>query len=166
VSLALILGFAVLLFLLALSLLFSRWPAWMKTLLVLGVTGLYFFGYEAVREIWGVPTPESLPPRFVMLAAAVDEPAGQKPGSIFLWVSEIVEGRTGLVPRAYRVPYSKNLHTQIDEGIKRGKDGASQMGTAEIKVVGNKRGGSLLKPGSDEQEIKIRDMPSPQLPEK
>ncbi len=165
-SLALILGFSVLLALLALALLWSRWPAWMKTLLVIGVSVFYFYGYGAVRDIWGVPSDEPLPPRFVMLAAAVDEPSTKTSGSIFMWISEIVEGRVGLAPRAYRVKYSKDLHNQIDEGVRRGKDGVSQMGTADIKTYGNKRGVGWLKPGSDEQEIKIRDLPSPQLPEK
>ncbi len=165
-SLALILSFATLLLLLALALLWSRWPAWLKTLLVLSVTLLYFVGYDAVRAIWGVPSEEPLPERFVMLAAAVDEPSTKTSGSVFMWVSEIVEGRTGLAPRAYRVKYSKELHGQIDEGLRRSRDGVSQMGTAEIKAPGNKRGLGWLKPGNDEQEVKIRDLPSPQLPEK
>ncbi len=166
-SLAIVLAFAVLLILLALSLLWSRWPAWLKGLLVVGVTGFYFYGHEAVREIWGIPSQEPLPQRFVMLAAAVDEPTGKTSGWVFMWVSEIVEGRTSLAPRAYRLHYTKELHSQIDESLKRSKDGVSQMGTAEIKVVGNnRRGMGWLLPGNDEQEIKIRDLPSPQLPEK
>ncbi len=165
-SLALILSFAALALLLALALLWSRWPAWLKMLLALSVTLLYFVGHDAVRAIWGVPSEEPLPERFVMLAAAVDEPSTKNSGSVFMWVSEIVEGRIGLAPRAYRVKYSKELHGQIDEGLRRSRDGVSQMGTAEIKAPGNKRGLGWLKPGNDEQEVKIRDLPSPQLPEK
>jgi hypothetical protein len=165
-SLALIIAFAALLLLLLLALLWSRWPAWMKTLLIVGVTVLYFYGHEAVRAIWGVPSDEPLPPRFVMLAAAVDEPTTKGAGSIFLWVSEIVEGRTGLSPRAYRVKYSKELHNEVDLGLRRSKDGVSQMGTADLKNAGNRRGLGWLIPAADEQEVKIRDLPSPQLPEK
>ena len=164
-GLALVLSFAALLLLILLALLWSRWPGWLKGVLVLGVTGLYFFGNDAVHQIWGVPSVDALPERYVMLAAAVDEPAGKTPGSIFMWVSESREGVKKLEPRAYRVPYSKELHAQIDAGVRKGRDGISQMGTAEAKA-GNARGVGWLKPGSDEQEIKIRDMPSPQLPEK
>ncbi len=164
-GLALVLSFAALLLLILLALLWSRWPGWLKGVLVLGVTGLYFFGNDAVHQIWGVPSVDALPERFVMLAAAVDEPAGKAPGSIFMWVSEPREGVKKLEPRAYRVPYTKELHAQIDAGVRKGRDGISQMGTAEAKA-GNARGVGWLKPGSDEQEIKIRDMPSPQLPEK
>ena len=164
-GLALVLSFAALLLLILLALLWSRWPGWLKGALVLGVTGLYFFGNDSVHQIWGVPSVDALPERFVMLAAAVDEPAGKTPGSIFMWVSEPREGVKKLEPRAYRVPYTKELHAQIDAGVRKGRDGISQMGTAEAKA-GNARGVGWLKPGSDEQEIKIRDMPSPQLPEK
>ena len=164
-GLALVLSFAALLLLILLALLWSRWPGWLKGVLVLAVTGLYFFGNDAVHQIWGVPSIDALPERFVMLAAAVDEPAGKAPGFIFMWVSEPREGVKKLEPRAYRVPYSKELHAQIDAGVRKGRDGISQMGTAEAKA-GNARSVGWLKPGSDEQEIKIRDMPSPQLPEK
>lgn len=165
-TLALVISFAVLLGLAVSALLWSAWPAWSKALLALGVGVFSFYGHGAVLELGGLPTNEPLPPRFLMLAAAVDEPVGNHGGSIFLWVSEIVEGRSGLAPRAYRLRYSKNLHTQVDEGLKRSKDGVAQMGTSEVKQPGNKLGLGWLKPGADEQEIKIRDLPSPQLPEK
>lgn len=165
-GLALVLSFAALLLLILLALLWSRWPGWMKGVLVLAVTTLYFYGNDAVHQIWGVPSSDALPERFVMLAAAVDEPAGKNPGSIFMWVSVPREGLNNkLEPRAYRVPYTKELHSQIDQGVRKGRDGISQMGTAEAKA-GNARGAGWLKPGNDEQEIKIRDLPSPQLPEK
>jgi hypothetical protein len=165
-SLALTLSFAVLLGLAVLALLWSPWPVWSKGLLAVGVAAFSFFGHEAVRELGGLPSNEPLPPRFLMLAAAVDEPTSRGGGSIFMWVSEIVEGRSGLAPRAYRVKYTKNLHAQIDEGLKRTKDGVAQMGTAEVKLTGGRSGLGWLKPGADEQEVKIRDLPSPQLPEK
>jgi hypothetical protein len=68
-------------------------------------------------------------------------------------------------PRAYQLPYTRKLHMQVEEGIKKGRDGISQLGTAEAKA-GNGRGLGWLRPGNDEQEIKISDLPSPQLPEK
>lgn len=165
-ALTVIAGFSVLLALAALALLWSHWPAWSKVLLAIGVTGFSFFGHHAVRELGGLPSQEPLPARFLMLAAAVDEPTSKGAGTIFLWVSEIVEGRSGLAPRAYRVPYTKNLHSQVDEGLKRSKDGVAQMGTSEVKQAGQRGGYGWLKPGADEQEIRIRDLPSPQLPEK
>ncbi len=165
-GLSVVLAFAALLLLLALALLWSRWPAWLKAVLLLAVTGLYFYGNEAIHGIWGVPSADALPERFIMLASAVDEPAGRNAGSIFLWVSVPREGAANrLEPRAYRVPYTKELHQQIDIGLRKGRDGISQMGTADAKP-GNARALGWLKPGNDEQEIKLSDLPSPQLPEK
>jgi hypothetical protein len=39
------------------------------------------------------------------------------------------------------------------------------MGTAEAKP-GDGKGSGWLKPGNDEQEVKIMDLPTPQVPEK
>jgi len=165
-SLSLILSYAVLLLLVACALLWSRWPVWMKTVVVAGVTVLYFYGHAAVHSIWGVPSADALPERFLMLSAVVREPSARDPGSLYLWVSEMREGESPHEPRAYRLPYTKALHAQIDEGLKRGRDGISQMGTARRKL--DKPGGGAfgLEPGADEQEIKIKDLPVPELPEK
>lgn len=164
-SLSIILGFAAVLFVTVLALIWSHWPAWLKGVLVTAVTVLYFFGHEAVHSIWGIPSTDALPPKFVMLAAVVQEPTNKTPGLLYLWVSKISDNGPTLEPRAYQLPYSRKLHTQIDEGIKKGRDGVSQVGTAEVKA-GNGRGMGWLRPGNDEQEIKISDLPSPQLPEK
>ena len=164
-SLSRILSFAALLFVTLLALVWSRWPGWLKGVLIAGVTAMYFFGHEAVHSIWGVPSSDALPPKFVMLAAVVQEPNAKTAGKLYLWVSKIEDKGPVLEPRAYQLPYSRNLHKQIDEGIKKGKDGISQVGTAEVKA-GNGKGLGWLTPGNDEQEIKISDLPSPQLPEK
>ncbi len=164
-SLSIILSFAALLFVTLLALVWSRWPAWLKGVLIAGVTVMYFFGHEAVHGIWGVPSTDALPPKFVMLAAVVQEPTAKTEGKLYLWVSKIEDKGPVLEPRSYQLPYSRSLHKQIDDGIKKGKDGISQVGTAEVKA-GNGKGLGWLTPGNDEQEIKISDLPSPQLPEK
>ena len=164
-SLSIILGFSALLFVTLLALLWSRWPSWLKGVLVVGVTVMYFYGHDAVHSIWGIPSTDALPPRFVMMSAVVQEPTPKREGILYLWVSPLADNGPVLEPRAYRVPYSRKLHTQIDEGIKKGQSGIGQMGTAEPKP-GLGRGLGFVRPGNDEQEIKIRDLPSPQLPEK
>ena len=163
-TLSLILAYAVLLLLVALALLWSHWPHWLKGLLVVAVTVLYFFGHDVAHSLAGTPSTDALPERFVMLGAVVDEPTRKSSGALYLWVSPLEEGAT-MQPRAYKVAYSRRLHEYINDGIKKGRDGVSQMGTAEAKA-GAGRGLGWLRPGNDEQEIKIRDLPVPQLPEK
>lgn len=163
-TLAVVLSFIALLFLLVLALLWSRWPGWLKGLLVVAVTGFYFYADDAVHAMWGWPASDALPERFVLLAAVIDEPTTKSPGALYVWVNAIENGKPAAQPRAYKLAYAKDLHSLLNEGIKKSRQGVSQMGTAAPKP--GKRGLAWLRPGSDEQEIKIRDLPVPQLPEK
>lgn len=163
-TLPLTLSFAALLFIAALALLWSHWPAWMKGLMVTGVTVFYFFANTVVHEMWGWPSGDALPARFVLLAAVIDEPTAQQPGGLYVWVNALDEGKLGARPRAYQLPYSKDLHALLNEGMKKVREGVSQLGTSEPKP--GKAGASWLRPGSDEQVVKLRDLPVPQLPEK
>lgn len=163
-TLTLVICFAVLALLLVLALLYARWPGWLKGLLVLGVSGFYFFADTAVHDMWGWPTSDALPERFALLAAVIEEPSNKSPGALYVWVNAIENGKPAAQPRAYRLPYTKDLHSLLNEGMKKARQGVSQMGTATPKA--GKRGFAWLRPGNDEQEVKIRDLPTPQLPEK
>jgi hypothetical protein len=162
--LPLVLAFAALVLLCTLALVWSRWPAWLKTLLVAASTLLYFLGNDVVHEMWGWPSADALPERFVLLAAVIDEPTKKSDGGLYVWVNGLKDGKPDSLPRAYRLPYSKDLHALLNEGLKKTRQGVSQMGSAEPKR--GPTGWAWLRPGSDEQVIKIRDLPVPQLPEK
>lgn len=164
-TLTLIIAFAIFVFLFTLAIVFSGWPGWLKGALTLGVCAFYFYGYQAVFSLLGNPSSDALPARFLLIAAVVEEPRPKQPGALYLWLTPIEEGKESLNPRAYKLPYMRALHEKINEGMKKGKQGISQMGTAEIKA-GNGKGSSWLNPGADEQEIKILDLPAPQVPEK
>ncbi|MDO9313615.1 MAG: hypothetical protein Q7T97_03590 [Burkholderiaceae bacterium] len=163
-TLALILSFSALALLCVLALLWSRWPAWLKGILVVGVTVFYFYADSVVHQLSGWPSPDALPERFVLLAAVIEEPSAKTDGALYVWANAIENGKPAAQPRAYRLPYSKDVHSMLNEGIKKVRQGVSQMGTSEPKV--GKGGTSWLRPGNDEQVVKIRDLPVPQLPEK
>jgi hypothetical protein len=163
-TLPILLSFCLLLALCVFALLWSRWPGWLKAFLVTGVSVFYFYANTVVHDIWGFPSTDALPERFVLLAAVIEEPAKSKPGALYVWVNAIDNGKPTALPRAYSLPYTKDLHSLLNEGMKKIRQGVSQMGSSEPKV--GKRGLSWLRPGSDEQNIKIRDLPVPQLPEK
>ena len=160
----LLLAYCAILALLVLALLWSRWPAWMKALLVVGVTVLYFWGDDVVHNLSGWPTPDALPERFALLAVVIEEPSAKTAGALYLWVNAIDKGKPVPQPRAYKLAYTKDLHALLNESMKKARQGISQMGTTEPKA--GKRGIGWLRPGADEQAVKIRDMPAPQLPEK
>ncbi len=163
-TLPIILSFAALLLLCLLALLQSRWPAWLRGLLVLGVSAFYFYADSAVHTLWGWPSGDALPERFVLLAAVIEEPTAKRDGALYVWVNAVEDGKPAAQPRAYQLPYAKDLHALLNEGMKKVRNGISQLGTAEPKV--GRKGLAWLRPGSDEQQVKLRDMPLPQLPEK
>lgn len=163
-TLAVVLSFVVLAALAVLALIWSHWPRWLKGLLVAFVSVFYFWADDAVHQMWGWPSADTLPERFVLLAAVIEEPSNKTSGALFVWVQALDNGKPVRAPRAYQLPYAKDLHALLNEGIKKARQGVTQMGTAEPKA--GKRGLNWLRPGSDEQVIKIRDLPAPQLPEK
>ncbi len=163
-TLAVTLSAAALAFLALLALLWSRWPVWLKGLLVVGVTVFYFFADDVVHGMWGWPSGDALPERFVLLAAVIDEPGPKRPGALYVWVNALEDGKPAAQPRAYRLPYAKDVHALLNEGMKKVREGVSQLGTSEPKP--GKAGLAWLRPGQDEQAIKLRDLPVPQLPEK
>ena len=157
-------AYVALVFLAALALAASHWPRWAKALVMVGVTGLYFWADAALDGVWGWPSRQSLPERFVLLAAVIEEPTKTNAGALYVWVNALENGKPARQPRAYRLPYSKDLHALLDEGMKKVRQGVSQMGSAEPRS--GPKGLAWLRPGSEEQNVKIRDLPSPQLPEK
>ncbi|MEP7299437.1 MAG: hypothetical protein ABI702_24910 [Burkholderiales bacterium] len=163
-TLPVVLSFAALAFIALLALLWSRWPAWLKGLLIVGVTVFYFYADDVVHSMWGWPSADALPARFVLLAAVIDEPSAKRPGGLYVWVNALEDGKPTVQPRAFKLPYSKDLHALLNEGMKKAREGVSQLGTSEPKV--GKAGLSWLRPGNDEQIVKLRDLPVPQLPEK
>lgn len=157
-------AFVAVLFVLGLALVASRWPVWAKAGLVALVTGLYFWSDTALEDVWGWPSRHALPEKFVLLAAVIEEPSKGKEGALYVWVNAIENGKPAPQPRAYKLPYAKDLHALLAEGMKKVRQGVTQMGSAEPKR--GPTGLSWLRPGSDEQNVKIRDLPAPQLPEK
>jgi hypothetical protein len=163
-TLALVLSFSALVFLTLIALLWSRWPAWLKGLLVVGVTMFYFYANDVVHNMWGWPSGDALPEKFVLLAAVIEEPNSKQPGAVYVWVNALENGKAIPQPRAFRLAYAKDLHALLNEGMKKVREGVSQMGSSEPKA--GKKGLPWLQPGNDEQAVKLRDLPVPQLPEK
>jgi len=159
--------YVALLFVTALALLFSRWGRVAKLALVLAVTGLYFVADRGLADVWGWPAREPLPERFVLLAAVFDEPSPGRghEGAIYIWVNPMKDNAPLAMPRVHRLPYEKDLHRILGDGLKKARDGNTQMGSTEpIRGPG---GFSWLRPpGNDKLQIKLSDLPRAQLPEK
>lgn len=146
-----------------LALVASAWPRWAKALLVAGVTALYFVANQALLDVWGWPSRQAMPERFVLLATVIEEPTAKQPGALYVWVNALQDGKPVAEPRAFKLPYSKDMHSHLSEAMKKVRQGVSQMGTTSNKTGS---GVSWLRPGGEVLDVKIRDMPVPQLPEK
>ena len=161
---ALTLCLAALALLALLALAFSRWPLWTRALIVVGVAVLWFVADDFTHRMWGWPSPGAVPERFVLLATVIDEPRKGSDGALYVWVNALEEGRALPQPRAYRLPYSKELHARLDSSMRHSREGIRQIGTAQ-RAAG--RGASwLLRPNGSGQELRLRDLPVPELPEK
>jgi hypothetical protein len=117
-------GFALLGGLLLWFVIGSRGRWWLK-LPTIAVTSLFTFAvWNALDSFSGWPTAENPPAHALLVASTVDEPR-----AIYVWL--VPPDAPGLLryrpersePRAYRLPYSRQLHEQVDRGTALAKQG-------------------------------------------
>ena len=145
----------------------TRWHWLLKATLVLTVSGFYVLSHQTLLAVSGWPSEDRLPDRFLLLSAVLDEPSPGRnhPGAIHLWVHPLKDNQPVEMPRAFRLPYQKDLQGILVDGLKKARDGNSQMGTVEpVRGAG---GLPWLRPaGNDQVRIKLSDVPRAQLPGK
>lgn len=156
----------------------SSW-AWPVKAFAIGAVLPAFAGTFMVLETsMGWPSDTALPPQFQLHAALVDEPTGSDggEGAIFLWLTPwdamMKDAATDQVltldaapepadrPRAFDLPYSRDLHRQVDAMRERLRNG-------EL-VTGSYRGGSAWKRRLGQQDgvIDLEAPPAPPPPSK
>lgn len=166
-SLLLTLLYVALAFLLLVLCLATRWPLWVKAGMVLAVTASYFVAQAAFQGMLGWPAPNTPPEKFVLLAVVIEEPDKERKqkGALYLWVNALRDNKPVQEPRAYKLPYARDLHALLGEAMKKSRQGVSQIGSTEAPAAG--AGNSWVRNAADPRlKIKISDAPSPQLPEK
>jgi hypothetical protein len=110
-------GFALIAGLLLWFVIGSRGAWWLKLGTIVVASSFTFAVWDALDSFSGWPTEQHLPSRSLLLSSSVDEPK-----AIYVWV--IPPSRSGPLaynadasePRAYRLPYSRQLHEQLDRG--------------------------------------------------
>lgn len=146
----------------------SAWPLWVRSAVVLALFGVFQLAWAVSERMAGFPSESTLPERFVMLASVIEEPNAERgeAGAIYVWLNALEDGRPAAQPRAYRLPYGKDLHTRLDEAMKKIRQGVAQVGSTEPQRANS--GLPWLRPTGDKPPppIRIGDLPSPQLPEK
>jgi hypothetical protein len=118
-------GFALLGGLLLWFVIDSRGAWWMKLPAIVVTCVFTFAVWHALGSFSGWPTTQDPPARALLLASAIDEPR-----AIYVWLQpETDPGPLGYrprqnEPRAYRLPYSPQLHAEIDRATKLAKHGS------------------------------------------
>jgi hypothetical protein len=166
----------------------SRWQWGMKAAAIVITTCFFGVSYLSIGELIGWPAEARIPEHFQLHWATVVEPdkLNGLPGSIYLWI-EALDSNNMLAgtPRAFRVPYSRELADRIGHAKERIEQGADQLGTArdlempegepdeDRRLAGAPR--RQDEPGSSgdpaafiqhKPSIEFEDMPPPALPPK
>ena len=166
----------------------SRWHWGMKAAAIVITTGFFGVSYLSTTELIGWPSEARVPEHFQLHWATVVEPdkLNGLPGSIYLWIEGLDENNMlAGTPRAFRVPYSRELADRIGHAKERIEQGADQLGTARDLDVpesepdeDRRLAGAPPRrdePGSTgdptafiqhQPSIEFEDMPPPALPPK
>jgi hypothetical protein len=127
-------------------------PGWrVKLAAIVLVPALSVAVWHAFQSRSGWPTASSPPAHALFVARAVREPdaATGKPGAIWLWL--VPAGHGGplgyqpgrLEPRAYRLPYSRQLHEQAERAQQQTQHG--RLVEVDRRPPHGKRGGQRTR---------------------
>jgi len=173
----------------------SLWRWWIKAGAIVLTTVMFVFSYLAITGLLGWPTNGAMPARFSLLSTRIVEPDNLRglPGHIYLWIEEIDENQVVVSsPRAYEVPYSVDLSSEVAMAQDKIDGGDSIMGqyaadssqAGEKQAAPNESEGELSMAGGDQEQgqstgeggafvdintaatLSFSDMPPVSLPDK
>jgi hypothetical protein len=166
----------------------SRWHWGIKAAAIVITSGFFGVSYLSIGELIGWPAEARMPEHFQLHWARVVEPdkLNGLPGSIYLWIEALDENNMlAGTPRAFRLPYSRDLADRIGHAKERIEQGTDQLGTArdlempkgepdkDRRLAGapprqGERGGTGDPTAfiQDMPSIEFEDMPPPALPPK
>jgi hypothetical protein len=111
----------------------SRWHWSIKAITIATTTVFFGISYVSIVGLIGWPSEARVPEHFQLHWATVVEPdkLNGVPGSIYLWVEALdKDDMLAGTPRAFRVPYSRELADRIARAKERIEKGTDQSGTA------------------------------------
>ncbi len=140
------LAYVLLACLLLLAVLRSDIRAASKMMLVIACTGFYAWHFQSLQAWRGWPASDRLPEHFELIDSITVEPdrGSGEPGAIYVWIRDLDSDSP--LPRAYRFDYDKALHRQVDDSLRRQREGRYQVGSPQP-------GGSVSKPRVEFEEI-------------
>ena len=158
----------ILLALLLLSInLYSKWSWQVKAATIVLTSVFYVVTYYSLPALLGWPTSQNPPSQFRLLAAHVIQPDKEKntSGTVYLWLSKIINMTELSEPRAYEFDYSAKLHEKIINVNAKLDNDIAQIGEFKEpddifnEVNKQRRGVRSIK-------IEFYDLPDPLFPDK
>ena len=158
----------ILLALLLLSInLYSKWSWQVKAATIVLTSAFYVVTYYSLPALLGWPTSQNPPSQFRLLAAHVIQPDKEKntSGTVYLWLSKIINMTELGEPRAYEFDYSAELHEKIINVNAKLDNDIAQIGVFKEpddifnEVHKQRRGVRSIK-------IEFYDLPDPLFPDK
>ncbi|MEY4723331.1 MAG: hypothetical protein RLZZ324_844 [Candidatus Parcubacteria bacterium] len=177
-TLAIPIAFVLLATVVCLALIRAAWKWTLKLALILVVPTFGLAVWHAVGSYPGWPARDKPPPQSVVYDSIIMEPQAENPGAIFMWVVPLASKGTpaynpleylpdGIEPRAYRLPYSRKLHEQLQKAKDMRKRGRAPVldlrGTRKDGRPGGQSNGGMLR---IEGDPRVYDLPPPRLEEK
>jgi hypothetical protein len=136
----------------------SRGPWWVKLSAIVVTCAFTFAVWGALDSFSGWPTAQSPPAHALLVASSVDEPR-----AIYLWLVESgdrgpLEYRAhGAEPRSYRLPYSRELHEQVDRAAALAREG---------RIVEIRRSSTNRSRRGTQLVVRAYQLPATSLPRK
>lgn len=147
--------------------LYSKWSWQVKSILIVITSIFYGVCYFSFPPLLGWPTSQTLPSHFQLLSSEIRQPdklSGNE-GAVFLWLKRIEDITDYEPPRAYELPYSKNLHTKIIGAQIKIRHGIPQLGEYEDDPD-LQESAYAEETGKKSMDIQFYDMPEPLFPDK
>ncbi len=112
-------------------------------------------------DLLGWPTHAGMPPRFNLNALHVVEPdkSGVEKGAIYLWVTRFATDTSGVVPRAFVLPFTPELQLKVTAAGTRLRKNLPQLG----EVIAARSGDAH---GRRARDFEFFDLPDPLFPER
>ncbi len=148
--------------------LYSKWSWQVKAMTIFITSAFYVISYFSFPPLLGWPTEQTLPSHFRLLSSEVHQPDKLRgtEGAVYLWLKEVEDITTYVLPRAYVLPYSNLLHERIISAQSKIDLGIPQLG--EYDEDDSMRQEVIDSPeiGKESLDIKFYDLPDPLFPDK
>jgi hypothetical protein len=166
----------------------SRWHWGVKAGAIAITSAFFGISYASIAGLIGWPSEARVPEHFQLDWATVVEPdkLNGTPGTIYLWVEALDENDAPAgTPRAFRLPYSRELADRIGHAKERIEQGVNQVATSrEVDVPQGPPDDDQRLAGAPQRKdepgsrgdptafiqhmpaIEFQDMPPPALPPK